>query len=167
MSPHQAVAVAVRLFAIWLAIYSARNAPGFYFQAAKYNDDAAVLFASGAVAIILLVILVMLFFPQLFAKGLLARQTDPPAGPSSPERWFDVGRSLIGLWILTDAVPGLIRYLIVAYLTKRDPAIIPLTPDWHAGAIYYVIELIIGVWLLLGGAGLKGLIIRTRYAGSK
>ena len=38
MSPHQAVAVAVRLFAVWLVIYLIPGVVGFYAQYEKQND---------------------------------------------------------------------------------------------------------------------------------
>ena len=41
MSPHQTFAVAVRLFAIWLAIYAARTTPSFHRESVRTDDPNA------------------------------------------------------------------------------------------------------------------------------
>ena len=38
MSPIQTIAVAVRLFAIWLAIYAGRMLPQFYRETVRFDD---------------------------------------------------------------------------------------------------------------------------------
>jgi hypothetical protein len=165
MSPHQALSVAVRLFVIWLVIYVVRTAPTFVLQAKRYDDEAALFLGIGVLIVILLVLLAMWFFSRTLARIMLPGEGKPASSPLSPDQWFEVGCSLIGLWVLTNAVPGLIRYLIMVYLDKRDPATIPLGADWHASAIYYLVELGLGLWLLVGGRGMQQLIRRVRRAG--
>ena len=167
MSPQQAVAVAVRLFGVWLAVYVVRSAPAFVLRARTYADGEAIVFAAVIGLGVIALVLALFFFPQLFARGLLAGQKEATLGAHSPREWFDVGCTLIGIWVLTDAIPGLIRYAIASYLMARDPATVPPTPDWPAVPIYYTVELGIGIWLFLGGAGLKRLITHLRYAGSE
>lgn len=119
MSPHQVVAVGIRLFAIWLAIYALKEAPGFLVQLRKYDDQFAIGFTIAAVLIILGLLVVLWFFPRTIARRLLpgSAPAEPPV--ISPDAWFAVGCSLLGLWVLTDAIPALMRYFTFLYLDQR------------------------------------------------
>ena len=109
MTPHQTLAVAVRLFALWLALYAARELVGAY-VAGRERSDAHILPMVAVVSTLALIFLVALwFFPKSIARGLLPSSTDAPAKPASPDTWVAVGSGLIGLWLVASAVPGLLR----------------------------------------------------------
>jgi hypothetical protein len=55
MSPIQTIAVAVRLFAIWLAIYAGRMLPQFYRETVSFDDPGM------SVASVVIGILIALF----------------------------------------------------------------------------------------------------------
>ena len=167
MSPHQVVAVAVRLFAIWLAIYALRVTPAFLLQVQKYDDPFAMSFVVGAALIVLGILIVLWFFPRTIARRLLpgSAPAEPPV--ISPDAWFAVGCSLLGLWVLSDAIPALLKYFIFLYLDQRSGGTTSLPSGWQAGAVSYTVHLLIGFWLLLGAKGVRKLVMWARYAGGR
>ena len=156
MAPHQVIAVFIRLFAIWLAIYFARTAPALYREAVT-ADDSTMLAAIFVIAIlIILFVLFLWFFPRTVARGLLDANSLAPAEPASPDTWFAVGCSLIGLWLLAPALASVIYNLSIFYMAQRDSSA-PDTSDLHFAWVYYFAEIAIGVWLLLGARGARRL----------
>ena len=162
MSPHQTLAVAVRLFAIWLAIYWVRFVPGFYFEGLRQDDSSALAIALVTSVFAILCLLVLWFFPRMIARGLLPSPTAEPAPTASPDVWFSVGSTLLGLFVMTTAVPALLRNLAVLFLTRSGEMD---TSNLKYALFYYSVEFVIGLWLILGAKGIKNLIVWARNAG--
>jgi len=165
MAPYQVVTIAIRLFAIWLAIYVARVGPAFYIDTRKYNDTVVLAFGAAVAVAAVGLIIVLWFFPRTIARALLPGVSTAKPVASSPNDWLAVGCSLLGLWLLSLAVPGLVRYLIVLYLTQRQSEEISFDGGVHATAIYYALQICIGLWLIFGARGLKRLLEWARHAG--
>jgi len=162
MTPHQTLGVVVRLFAIWLAIYAARELVGVY-VAGRERDDAYVLAIVATVSILAIVFVVVLwFFPKTIARGLLPQASDTPARPSAPEMWFAVGTSLIGLWLVASAVPGLLRNLAVMYLFRSESAD---TSGVVSSLVYLLVQSAVGAALIFGVNGVRKFIWWARHAG--
>ena len=162
MSLIQATALAVRLFAIWLAIYWARWVPYLYSQARESERVAASVTVAIVIALGVAFVLALWFFPRTVARTLLPREGTLAPVNSPPASWFAVGCALLGLWVFTSAVPGLVQdgYLLV-YVQRNN---MPLPENWGSGVIYYVVELGVGVWLLLGAAGVRKVLWWARNA---
>lgn len=164
MSPHQIIAVAVRLYAIWLVIFLISWLPGFIRETQEKNDAliSAVVYASfGAV---ILFVFVLWFFPRTIAHTLLARSEQKAETPASPNEYFSVGCSLIGLWVLSDAIPGLARYgLVLIFASRQNEGVFASTFDLHSGGIFFAIQFLIGVVLLFGAKSIVRLVTRVRY----
>src|SRR5437667_3656594 len=86
MSPIQACAIALRLFAIWLAIYWARWVPYLYSEARKPDDAIRIVVALAVTALAIAFVLLLWFFPRVapaynrlkfFAQLDLCRQNLP------------------------------------------------------------------------------------------
>ena len=162
MTPHQTLAVAVRLFAIWLAVIAIGDLVGGY-VAGRERNDAYILPIVAVVAVVAMVfVLVLWFFPRTIAHGLLPSGHDAPANPSAPEVWFAIGCSLIGLWLAASAIPGVLRNLGVLYLYKSDS--IDLS-GVISGLIYLFGQIAVGVVLILGANGIRRLVWWARHAG--
>lgn len=162
MSPHQTLTVAIRLFAIWLAIYWASFIPWFYSEGYRGDDSAALAMALVSSVLAILCLVVLWFFPRMIARGLLPLSNAEPAPAASPDTWFSVGSGLLGLFVLTNAVPALVRNLAVMFLTRSGDID---TSNLKYGLLYYFTELILAVWLILGAKGIKNLIAWARNAG--
>jgi hypothetical protein len=59
MAPYQIVAAAVRLFAIWLAVYVVRATPAFLVELRKYDDDVGLAISLGVAGLVIAVVLVL------------------------------------------------------------------------------------------------------------
>jgi len=165
MSPHQTLSVAVRLFAIWLAIYWARFIPWFYSEGYHGDDSSALATAVASTVLAIVCLIVLWFFPRTIARGLLPvsnASNAEPAPAASPDTWFSVGSGLLGLFVVTNAIPALVRNLAVMFLTRSGD--IDKT-NLKYGLLYYFTELILAVWLILGAKGVKNLITWARNAG--
>ena len=155
MSPIQATALGVRLFVIWAALYFGRAVPGYYLQLRGAEDasDALVVVAIGVVIFALLAFLWL--FPRTVARTLLPPGDALTLGEMPEDRWLAVGCSLLGLWILAEALPGIVQQLYVLYHAARAQFSPPGVGV--SGLVYYGVEALIGAWLLLGAAGVRKL----------
>jgi hypothetical protein len=159
MSPIQTVAVAVRLFAIWLAIYAARWGPYLYASARRADDVGVAVVTVCAVAITVLAVLLLWFFPRTVARTLLPAGDLATLSGAQADAWLTVGCSLLGLWVLSEAIPALVRHLYVLFQDARGNVV----PDnWGAGTAYILAELAVALWLLLGASGLRRLLSWAR-----
>ena len=155
MSPHQTIAVVVRLFAIWLVIYVARTAPAFYREAVRLDDPNASVVAIAIAVLVTLFVLFLWFFPRTVARNLLDPKSLTTTEPVSPDTWLAVGCALIGIWLIVPALASCIYHLSVLYLAQRDPTLD--TSNMSFTWIYYSAEIVLGVWLLLGARGARKL----------
>jgi hypothetical protein len=162
MTPHQTLAVAVRLFAVWLAVIAIRELAGGY-VAGRQSNDAYILPIVAVVAVVAVVfVLVLWFFPRTIARGLMPSGYDAPANPLAPEVWFAIGCSLIGLWLAASAVPGVLRNLGVMYLYKSDA--IDMS-GVISGLIYLFAQIAVGALLIVGANGIRRFVWWARHAG--
>jgi hypothetical protein len=162
MTPHQTLAVAVRLFAVWLAVVAIRELVGGYI-AGRERNDAYILPIVAVVAVVaVLFVVVLWFFPRTIARGLLPSGNDAPAKPSASEVWFVIGCSLIGLWLAASAVPGVLRNLGVMYLYKSESID---TSGLISGLIYLFAQIGVGVLLIVGANGIRRFVWWARHAG--
>ena len=163
MSPHQTIAVAARLVAIWLAIYVARTAPSLFREAAKANDTSFTAVMAASTALMVLLILCLWLFPRTVARGLLSSDRIGPDEPSSPDMWFAVGCALIGIWMIVPAVTSIIYNLSILFAAQRTPELD--TSELRVSWIYYLSEIAFGFWLLLGARGARKLFWWARSTG--
>jgi hypothetical protein len=165
MSPIQMVALAVRLFAIWLGLYSARAAPALYIETQKLDDPIAMGIVIAVALVIFAVVLLLWFFPRTVARSILPSTSEPAVQNTSPDTWLALGCSLLGLWLLAEMFPGLVRFIFVWYYSQRTKLDMP--DNVTSGAVYYIAEFAVGVWLLLGASGARKLFWWVRNAGAR
>src|SRR6266581_7487247 len=152
MTPHQALALAVRLFAVWYALVIARELVAFFVSWRPQDDLQTVAIVIGASVFSAFILVILWFFPRSIARGLLPLSSDTPAQPSSQALWFTLGTTLIGLWVVASAIPPILRNLTVMYLFRSERMDMS---DLRSGLLYYFIELLVGLCLVLGAAGIR------------
>jgi hypothetical protein len=162
LTPHQALTVAVRLFAILVALYAGREMAAFFITDFDQKSGFAALAVVFSVLSVMLVIVLWLF-PRSIARNLLPLSVDAPAPPTHPDAWIAVGASLIGLWLIADALPGLMRNSLLMLLFRAEPRDIS---GLASGLLYYALQFVVGVALLFGANGIKRFILWARYAGT-
>src|SRR5258708_38928424 len=97
MSRHQPIAVGVRLFAVWLVVYTARAAMSFY---AGGNWQFAL-----AIAVLAAILVgVLWYFPKTIAHKMLSSPTSK-APTASSDTYLSVGSALIRLELLSETLP--------------------------------------------------------------
>src|SRR5258706_11174249 len=123
MTPQQVVGLGVRLFAVWLglfglstvrAVVAARSTNGF--------DSSVSIVAFALVIFYWLAALLMWFFPMAIAHRLVPKTRFENALGAKPLELARVGASLLGLWLVCSAVPGL------ASVTLRAVALLGYGP---------------------------------------
>jgi len=165
MNAHQILAVSTRLFAIWLFLYSISNLAGTYIQAHRYSASDSLHPLFWGVGAVILICGLLWSFPSFIAKQILPPSTTDDAPTPLFDSWFSVGCSLIGLWALVKAIPALASYFLGNYLGQKfQPDIFVANPDWTLLVTFNVFQLIVGLWLFLGGKGLKKILNWARNA---
>lgn len=161
MTPKQIVALAVRLFAIFLIYVVTQSIPvtvQYYFNGRPDEHHILLSRCLGYAWKILLAIFCW-NFPHVVAGKILPDIRDgAPPTPALAETWFRVGCSLMGVY-----------FLITAFASTAEDAFLYLKGAWSQDMIYgYMVRnavlLVAGCWLLLGNKGLVGLVRYLREA---
>lgn len=167
MSPHQTIAVAVRLFALWLGVYTVRSTSALFLGggATIYSKplDSKGLAISGIIGILtLLMAIVLWFFPLTVAKKLLS-----PSAAAAPaetrDSWLAMGCALIGLWLLATSVPAIVRDAMYLYSSFPEGDDFAEFKRWLA---YRGVEVLIALGLIFGSSGFVKLFLWARTAGT-
>jgi hypothetical protein len=167
MSNAQIVGLGVRLFAIWLAIYVVRQTPGFIFVNSRDAPSSGAVVATIAVAMMLLFICVALWrSPLAIAQKLIPQPTLDQPSRLPVEQFQTAAFCLLGLWLLTEALPHAAYVAVIIYHSSTPNALVRLTPWEYASIAQLLIELIVGLWLLFGAKGLLGILRWARHAGT-
>jgi hypothetical protein len=132
----------------------------------QFPDGSAAITVVIAAVGVLAFAIALWMFPLTVARKLLPKETldEPTRLPMGQiER---AGFCLLGLWVLTNAIPGLFYYAVMVYHFTGPDARHELRTENLAGLLHNVIEFGLGVWLLFGARGLLGLIRWARTAGT-
>ena len=173
---HKALAaLMVRLVGLWelvVAVNGLGNAIGPFFNP-EYVVRAGLWTLTGvalfSVALPLAVGLFLIYFPRTVAAGVLRIEGIDPKGADDAALLERVAVSTLGLWFainaVLDAAHAFSRWRLYQTLIDNQypgatgPAI---GPNEFAGLITAALQLIIGVWLLLGSRGVVNAIARLR-----
>lgn len=161
MTPQHAVALTLRLFAIWLGIQVLRMVPWFFEPGAAQSSNHA--YVAFLLALSALIIVALWLFPGIIAGKLLSASDAQSLAPASADGWLSMGCMLIGLWTLTTTLPRLVY----------DTFALNSMPPWedhsqlHYWVLYNLTELVIAMWLILGGRGARKLFLWLHSAGTR
>ena len=158
VTPHQIVALALRLCAIWLGLKALGYVPAFF--EARSSQSPGYVFMTFMLALHVVIILLLWFFPRTIAGKLLPSHDTQPQPPATVDTWLAMGCTLIGLWTLTSTIPGLVYDIVLSSRSDYE--------GWSLlDLLYNLVRLAIGVWLVLGGKGVGKLFRWAQYAGLK
>ncbi len=160
------VALAVRLFAIAVAIYALRTGislvPYFYEQewvGASYTY-------AGLMLTLLLVSVGLWMFPLTIARGLVAFREpgEVDVKSASADQIQTIAYSVLGLYLLYHVLSDIVYWGFTLFITLRNSAIpIELSIEQIGLMIATVVELLFVLFLLLGARGMVTLLRRFRY----
>ena len=162
MSPQQIVALMARLLAIWIVIHLPGQAYEIMFPSTRDVDPGMRVFAVGGFALEIVVSLALWFFPLTIARKLLRSPSDARPPPSSSDVWLGMGCALIGLWLLATSLPALVidAFVFAAAVNASGD-----TSALRQNVLYYLAEVAIAAWLILGARGFREVFWWARNAG--
>jgi hypothetical protein len=166
VTPHQALALGVRLFAVWYALVIVREVLGFFTMRRPPEDPQTLVVVIGGSVVSFVILLILWFFPKSIARGLLPTSTDAPTQTLSYQRWFSLGTALLGLWFVASSIAPMLRNLSVMYVFRPELMSAEVARSLRVGLFYYFAEMVLGLCLLFGATGISKLISRLRHAGS-
>jgi hypothetical protein len=156
VSPHQIIAVAVRLLAIWLAVQGTGTALSIYQSGESHF---ALIFALCAAVLVTL----LWMFPQSIARKVLSTSETQSTVPATPDTWLTMGCALIGLWLMSSAVPSLIGELLALHLVGSQ---LNDTTGIYVWIVRFVLEIAVALWLILGAKGFRKIYRWAQNAGT-
>jgi hypothetical protein len=160
------VALGVRLFCIWLAVYLLRQMPGLWMLTTDNIPDRKAAIGVAILTVLLALLVVVLWrFPLLVARKVFPLALSDDSAPLTLDQAQRVGFCLLGLWLLTEAIPRAVYAAIMIYYSTRPNAAVELQPQNYAAMAQTFAELCLGLWLLFGASGLVGLLRWARTAG--
>jgi hypothetical protein len=161
MTPHQGIAVALRVFAIWLALTTMRSVSGTFFGSRVDHEG---LIAAGVIAFLtFMVALLLWFFPLTISKKLLSSPAATPAPTETPDTWLAMGCALIGLWLLASAIPSMVRDALFVYSSSLQDDELGGYQRW---LVYRFVEVALALWLIAGTRGIIKVFSWLRNAGT-
>jgi hypothetical protein len=159
------VAVASRLFAIYLLYLTIRSTPGAL-QMLSQPDGMGwpALYAAVLVGLLLFTAFLW-FFPLTVARKLLPVMREPRSETAlDSSTALSVGITLIGLWWLAIAVADAAYWVtLIIRVAQTDAVGFEWSQEQIANIVTTVVELAIAFTLVLGSNGIKRLIYRYRY----
>lgn len=174
MSREDWIAIASRLFALYLAVTLLRSVPpavAFLEQAdlqqagstGSYIPTAVVLL-SGAVLCVLLWV-----FPLTIARRLLPVMKQPRSELRiDPSTALSLGLTLVGVWMLATTIPDTIYWAAFVYAITHMPGRdLALEPDQRAAIWATAAEWVLALCLIFGSTGIRRLIEHWRFAGKR
>ena len=166
MSREDFVAVGSRLFAVYLLLTSIRSAPEIFQVLWRADDMTSVYLYGLTIAIVLLVVAFLWFFPLTIARKLLPAMKEPRSEETMDSHVaLSVGITLIGLWVLAYGIVGAV-YWIKLFLGLRreiDTGDYVWPPEHKAAMVATAVQLVVAALFILGSSGIRKLIYRLRY----
>jgi hypothetical protein len=150
MTPQQIVGLAVRLFAIWLAL-TAIQAVGLAMSMEQQPGAAATVAPYGFAALFVVVAIFLWLFPMVVAHKLVPRTRFEDNVRAPANELLFVACVVLGLWVIVArAVPPLAYYIsVAAFWVKNGQAIATLGQSQHISFLVGLIHLAIGLLLVL------------------
>jgi hypothetical protein len=167
MSREDFVAIAARLFAIFLGVYALRTT-FFYvqFMAQAEIEPGMVAGYAFVVAVMVAVALLLWFFPLSVARKLLPVMKEPRSEPNvGADTLFSLGLMMMGLWLLANAITdGVYWAAMLMAMRATGMPLSDLTPDQKAAMVTTVAEAVVALFLVFGSNGLRNAVYRFRNA---
>ncbi len=165
MSREDIIAVASRLFALFLLVVAVRSG-SLVFAFSDIDSKSLILSVFAGVGVPLAAAGLLWFFPLGVARKLLPVMRDEGAKLSSDRAGLmEVGCTVLGLWLLASGVSQALHWGLYLLLLQTEGFEQPLSAANVAAIGRALFEVIFALWLLLGYEGILGAIRRVRMVG--
>jgi hypothetical protein len=164
MSREDVIAVAVRVFAIFLLVTVVRTFPSAIALINQEGPRASLALVALVSVLSLALCALLWFFPLSVARKLLPTMREPRSETAmNGSVALSVGLTLLGVWVLSSALPDATYWVILFLLSRRiDAGPIEWQHDQIANMVATAGQLALAVWLIFGSSGIKRLILRFR-----
>ena len=165
MSREDFVAVAARVFAVFLLVTVARSFPSAMALIGQDGPQPSLLLVALVLASSVAVCAILWFFPLTIAKKLLPAMNEPRSETSmSGSVALSVGLTLLGVWVLAYALSDAIYWTTIFIMTRSAEFEHFVWGHEQIASVFTTIaELILAIWLIFGSSGIKRLILRYRH----
>ncbi len=166
MRKEEIVGLAVRLFALYIAISTLGNIGNLLaFSKMGAIKEISLSFLIPSISVPLVVAGLLWLVPLTVARKLLPKTTEKPKeSPAAPAEYQVIAFSVLGMWVLAQYVPTVFYWLGDGFHLSGNPNESLFLKDY--GRIYSTAGgILIGLWLLFGARGLVGLVRYARTAG--
>ncbi|NYZ61751.1 hypothetical protein [Luteimonas deserti] len=165
MSREDVIAIAARVFAVFLLVTVVRSFPSAVALIGQDGPQPSLILVGVVLASSIAVCAILWFFPLTIARKLLPAMSEPRSETSmSGSVALSVGLTLLGVWVLAYALPDAI-YWTTIFLLTRSPEFGHF--EWGREQIAHIVttvaELVLAIWLVFGSTGIKRLILRCRH----
>ena len=160
MTPHQVVALLVRLFVMWIACIFLIRIPNTY---ALYQQDGISTFSMMMILGVVFVILALIWnFPVFVSKRLLSNSIVQETKSSSYESWLEIGIIAMGLWLLVQAIPSIVQYATLYIYSQKVPLEGGMPDTWNASLVGNIVQVILSFTMLLNAQAIEKIIRKLR-----
>ncbi len=168
MSREDYVAIASRLFAIFLFVMVARSFPSAIALIGQEGPQPSLWLVALVLASGIAICVALWAFPLTIARKLLPVMKEPRSDSTMSESAaLSVGLTLLGVWILATALPDLIYWGTLFHLTRQiEYGEFQWGAEQIASVATTITELVLALWLIFGSSGIRRLIYRFRYGAS-
>ncbi|MCF7221867.1 hypothetical protein [Marilutibacter chinensis] len=165
MSREDFIAVATRLFAVYILFVTIGNIPGMVVGISQPGGGTWFWLYLLVAAFALCIIGLLWFFPLTVARKLLPVMREPRSEQAlDASTAFSIGITLIGLWFLATGLADGVYWLTFWFrLGQMDVVDVELLGEHVAGMAATGAQLLIAMVLMLGSGGIRRLIYRYRY----
>ena len=167
MSREDVVAIASRLFSVFLLITTIRAVSDAFFAAEAFSSTAGFVALMTVVSLASLAVAALLwYFPLTIARKLLPVMKEPkPLVDPVSRTALELALTVIGIWVLATAVMDLTYWIVLLAQAFGAEDGVDFGPHQRASLVALAVEFALGLWLGLGSRGVVNLVQRLRYAG--
>lgn len=170
MSKREVVAIALRFLAIFIALFFLNEWVRFIWEYFARHITTGWTFMAILIHLVFIgiVILIWQFAPKI--AGIILPSPQSAEEPSwISQGWAEsVAFTVLGLYILSTAIPSIFSWLILRISIKNASFLdYGSSAENIASIVSTLVKLVIGLWLILGAKGLRGLIALPRILGQQ
>ena len=171
MNKNEFLALAIRLFGIFLLVAIIRDSSAFIFTMMNFGEgnNTWILVSSIIISIFVLGTLILIKFPLTIAGKIMPKSdSKEPIISFNKDELQYVGFTIIGMFLLVRALPDLFYWASFVFQVNvvTDPPI-TITAENKSNMISTACEIIIGITVLFGANGLQNIIYKIRTLGAK
>lgn len=160
MTPQQVVGLGVRLFAVWLALASVRYLSSVPLYLASINEIAEKVYQAYIIAASYLAAALLLwFFPLATAHKLIPRTKFNDKMNLNTAAAAQVGSALLGLWLLTKSLPGVVENFLS--LSLQETTIRDMASYAQVDLGVYLFEVVFALFLMLKSHVFAQLVLKS------